>query len=295
MTDIKTPKHHIILVPVDFSQSSENAIDYAVEMAKLFDNEITLLNVISSGMKSLFIGDAQKEILKDGIKLRLSKYKEEILAKWPEAVVNLEIGEGKPYKAINKLAAESDCDQIVMGANGANGMEQFVGSTTTRVISSSTVPVIAVKDHEPNHTFDNIVLPIDLTKGSKQKLVWAIRFAKKYNSTVHAIMEVQKDEFIKNKVAANLKYVERVLSENGVKHEVKLLDEQNYPDNLGKDSVKYAEEVNADLIMIMTQEEARFADLFVGSYAQQIVKNAQRTPVMCINPKKTFDYEGASL
>ncbi len=295
MTDIQTPKHHIILVPVDFSQSSENAIDYAVEMAKLFDNEITLLNVISSGMKSLFIGDSEKEILKDGIRSRMEKYRQRITDKWADAVVNIEVKEGRPYKMINKMASETDCDQIVMGTNGANGVEQFVGSTTTRVISSSTVPVIAVKEHEPDHTFDNIVLPIDLTKGSKQKLVWAIRFARKYNSTVHAIMEVKKDEFIKNKIDANLKYVERVLKANNVKFTTKLLDDKLYPDNLGMDTVKYAEEVNADLIMIMTQEEARLADLFVGSYAQQIVKHAQKTPVMCINPKKTFDYEGLTI
>ncbi len=295
MTDIKTPKHHIILVPVDFSKSSENAIDYAVEMAKLFDNEITLLNVISSGMKSLFMNDDQKSLLKDGISTRLNKYKDQIISIWPEAVVNLLIEEGKPYKTINKVARSTDCDQIVMGTNGANGMEQFVGSTTTRVISSSSVPVIAVKDHRPNHTFDNIVLPIDLTKSSKQKLVWAIKFAKKFGSTIRVIMEVESDKFFKNKVEANKAYVERVFRDNGVNFDVKLLDDRKYPDHLGKDTVQFADEHDADLIMIMTQEEAKFTDFFVGTYAQQIVSNAQNTPVMCINPKKTFDVEGLNL
>ena len=295
MTEIKTPKDHFILVPVDFSETSENAINFAVEMAKLFDNQITLLNVVSSGMMSLFIGDSQKEILKEGIQSRMNQYKAEVLKQWPQATVNLRVEEGKPYKTINQVADEGGCDQIVMGVNGANRMEQFIGSTTSRVISSSNVPVIAVKHETESLTFNNIVLPIDLTKGSKQKLVWAIHFAKKYNSHVHAIMEVNKDEFIKNKIDANKAYVERVFRENNIKHTVKLLDDRSYPDNLGMDTVKYADEVNADLIMIMTQEEARFADMFVGSYAKQIIRNTQGTPVMCINPKKTFDYGGLVL
>lgn len=295
MTDIKTPKHHIILVPVDFSETSENAIDYAVEMAKLFDDEITLLNVISNGMKSLFLGDTQKELLRDGITNRLEKYKEKIIKQWPSAVVNILVEEGKPYKVINKISEQTECDTVVMGTNGANGMEQFMGSTTSRVISSSTTPVIAVKDHRPNHKFDTIVLPIDLTKSSKQKLVLAIKFAKKYNSTVHVIMEMEKDEFIKNKVEANLTYVKKVLADNDVKSVVKLLDDGKYPDHLGKDTVQYAEEVGADLIMIMTQAEGKLTELFVGSYAQQVVNSTQTTPVMCINPKKTFSYEGLTL
>ena len=61
-----------------------------------------------------------------------------------------------------------------------------------------------------------------------------------------------------------------------------------YPDHLGKDTIKYAEEINADLIMIMTKSETgKLADLFVGSYAEQIVNSSQKTPVMCINPKPT--------
>ncbi|NNJ55183.1 MAG: universal stress protein [Bacteroidia bacterium] len=295
MTDIKTPKDQSILVPVDFSESSENAIDYAMEMAKLFEHDLTLLNVISKGMKSLFLGDTQKDLLREGINVRLQEYKKNILEKWPEATVNILIKEGKPYKVINQTAEDLNCDSVVMGTNGANGMEQFVGSTTTRVISSSTVPVIAVKDHRPNHTFDHIVLPIDLTKSSKQKLSYAIKYAKKYDSTIHVIMELEKDEFAKHKVEANLAYVNKVLGENDVKFSVKLLDDRKYPDHLGKDTVRYADEIGADLIMIMTQAEGNLTEFFVGSYAKQVINSSISTPVMAINPKKTFSYEGLNL
>ena len=69
MTDITTPKDHIILVPLDFSDTSLNAVYYAVKMANLFDDEITLLHVISkSKLQALFMNDSEVALLRDKIK-----------------------------------------------------------------------------------------------------------------------------------------------------------------------------------------------------------------------------------
>ena len=57
---------------------------------------------------------------------------------------------------------------------------------------------------------------------------------------------------------------------------------------MGKDTIKYAEEIDADLIIIMTKSETgKLSDLFVESYAEQVGNSSQKTPVMCINPKPT--------
>jgi nucleotide-binding universal stress UspA family protein len=268
-------------------------MNYAVEMAKLFDDEIILLHVVSESIfSSIFTGSEHKRLMQDGIDGRLNGQREQILSAWPEARVKTITEEGKPYKIINRVAEERECDTIVMGVTGSHGIDVFVGSTTSRVIQSSTVPVIAVKEKR-TPKFDTIVLPIDLTKSSKQKVSWAIKFAQRYSSTVHVIMEVEKDEFLKNKVNANLKVVENYLKDAKVNYVSKLLDDRKYPDHIGKDTVQYAEEIEADLIMIMTQEELKMRDLFMGSYAQQVVNSSQRTPVMAINPKKTTHFEGS--
>lgn len=289
MTDMKTAKDNTIIVPMDFSDSSINAVYYAVEMANLFDSEILLLHILSnSRLSGLFSNESQIALLKDNVRKRLEEYKKDIQDKWPNVNVDTRVEEGRPYKIINAVAKDAKTDTIVMGFNGLNGVEQFTGSTTTRVLKSSNIPVVVVKDKRVNPKFDNIVLPIDLTKTSKQKIDWAVKLGKQYNSTIHIIMEVEKDEFIKNKAKANLKQAEGIFEEYGVKYVSKLLDDMEYPDHLGGDAVKYAEEINADLIMIMTKSEtARLSDLFVGSFAEQVVKSSQKTPVMCINPKPT--------
>ena len=101
-------------------------------------------------------------------------------------------------------------------------------------------------------------------------------------------MELDKDELIEKKIKANLHQAEVIFSKYDVKYESHLLDDREYPDNLGKDTIKYAEEIDADLIIIMTKSETgKLSDLFVGSYAEQVVNSSQKTPVMYINPKPT--------
>ena len=68
-------------------------------------------------------------------------------------------------------------------------------------------------------------------------------------------MEMDNDEFVQRKIRANLIQAEGIFKQHGVKFITKLLDDREYPDHLGKDTIKYADEVNADLIMIMTHAE----------------------------------------
>lgn len=295
MTDLTTPKDHYILVPVDFSTTSQNAMEYAIAMAKLFDSRILLMYALNeSKFASIFTGSDNKKLIREGIEKRLEEFQNNLLTIWPEARVETRVGEGKPFKVVEDITEDEMCDLVVMGTTGASGVELFMGSTTRRVLSNSNVPVVCVKERRESPSFNNIILPIDLTKTSKQKVAWAIRLAKKFNSTIHLIMEVEKDEFLKNKVDANLKQIEAVMEKEGISYISKLLDDRKYPDNIGKDSVQYAEEVNADLIMIMTQREvSSVSEIFIGNYAEQVVKSSQSTPVICINPKKTTLFEGS--
>jgi len=292
MNNVQTPDYHSVLIPIDFSETSSNALNYGVKMAKLFNNKIVLINVISgSFMSSLFAKKEDEIMIRERIEQKLQDFKNEILKLWPEARVETLIKEGKPYRVINETANEMDCDTIVMGTNGANKVDRFAGSTTLRVIGDSEKPVIVIKEKRDNPEIKNLVLPIDLTKSSRQKVEWAIAMGQSYDATVHIIMELEKDALLKRQIKASLNQVENLFRAKGVKFTSKLLDDREYPDHIGKDTIKYAEEINADLIMIMTQaESAKLSELFVGSYASQIIKSAQTTPVMCIKPKSIGTY-----
>lgn len=291
MTSIETPTDHIVLVPVDFSELSKHAVFHATKMAGLYNDQISLLHIIDNSGIFSFLDKSNEELMKEGILKKMEDLENQIKASQPGIVVNKIIKEGKPHKVIVETADELKCDSIVMGSNGESGIEIIVGSTASKVIASANVPVIVVKSSPKNPTYDKIVLPIDLTKETKQKVSMAIHLAKKFGSEIHVISEVEGDEFLMNRVNANMRQVEQILTENQVKWVSKITDKKNYPGNIGQDTVKYADEVNADLIMIMTQQEIGFSEFFIGSYAQQVI-NKSRVPVMCISPKEVFKFYG---
>ena len=73
-----------------------------------------------------------------------------------------------------------------------------------------------------------------------------------------------------------------------MKFTTKVLDDEKYPGKFYMDTLQYADEINADLIMVMTQQEkGGFSEYLLGSYAQQIVNYHSSVPVMCIVPRNT--------
>lgn len=287
-----TKKDNTILVPTDFSEVANNALEHAIAIAKKYGNEILLLHILEeSFLGSLFGG---KSSVKDGIYGQLLQEKLDKLATEIQQKNNIPtqsiIREGRIYKTIIEVSEEIDCDSIIMGTNGASGMEVIMGSNSSRVISQAKVPVVVVKEKRIGaEGYKSIVLPIDLTQESKQKVKWAIHVAKKFNSTIHVVYEEINDEFLRNKVKANISQVGDVLEKNGVNYTSKELDDKNYPSRkFANDTLQYAEEIDADLIMIMTQQEREdIGEFIIGSYAQQIVNRHSKVPVMCISPRDT--------
>lgn len=282
-------KNNTILVPTDFSEVANNALNHAVAIAKTYGNEILLMHIVEESFLGSIFGS--KNSIKEGIVGQMLQDKLDELCKGIDEKHGVKakgiIREGRIYKTILEAAEEFDLDSIVMGTHGAEGLERIVGSNSSRVIAQSPVPVVVVKDKPIGEGYKNIVFPVDLTLESKQKTWWAIHLAKKFDSTIHIIGEHESDEFLRRKLVANLSSIEDVLTKNNVKWTSKILDNEKYPDKFYLDTIHFAEEINADLIMIMTQQEKVFSEYLIGSYAQQIVNFQSKTPVMCIVPRDT--------
>lgn len=150
------------------------------------------------------------------------------------------------------------------------------------------MPVVVVKDQSISKKgYEKIVLPIDLSRESRQKVTWAVHLAKKFNSTIHVIYENSSNTEFRNRIFAAVNQTQDILSQNNANYIVRGLDEDKYPDSFAEDTLAYADEIGADLIMIMSQQEKGFSEFLLGSYAQQIVNHAGKVPVMCINSHDT--------
>lgn len=283
------------LVPIDFSKSSINALKHAAAISRIIEDdnqEITLLHVIEDTDLEIVTQDTDtsalgnKGLMIEGAKSRLKNIIDEYQSKLNNKI-NYIICGGKPYKKIAEIARKIHADSIVMGTHGATGWERIIGSNASRVIQISPCPVVVINEKVNQEGYNNIVLPLDLTKETKQKVTWAVKVARYYDSMIHLVSAAEDDEEWQNTIRANMKQVEKFLDKHKVKHTSEILTEMR--DNFAKATIKHAEKIKSDLIIIMTQQERSLTEIFTGSYAQQIV-NKSNIPVMCINPRA--DLEG---
>ncbi|HNQ60967.1 MAG TPA: universal stress protein [Bacteroidia bacterium] len=274
-----------ILIPFDFSETAELALEHAVFMAKLHRADIYLLHVIESysftSAISQAFGKSQTEF-EQKIESSAQDKLKELTSKLHHdsgMTVNFRIENGKIYKSIVNVSEELDVDVILMGTHGVSGFQEFlIGSNTYRVVMSAPCPVISVQTHAKKIGFKNIVLPIDNSAASRQKVKHAVEIAKHYNSVVHiAGMATMTDVDILRRFDVKIHQVKEYLDEHEVPYTVKMFK----GDNAASITMDFATQVNADLIIMMTDQEG--GGLFIGNFAQQII-NHSKIPVMSIRP-----------
>ena len=173
---------------------------------------------------------------------------------------------------------------ILMGTSGSMGLMKFIGSNTLRVIRESKIPVISIKGKEIIKGLNSILLPLDLTKETKEKVSKAIWLSKLYGNAPVEVVSVctTKDSLLTKKIKRQEQQVVDFLRQKGIKCNCEMIS------NLGGKTVAqaildYAKKVNAGVIMIMTQQETDITEMFIGSSAQGIINNAE-IPVMSVVP-----------
>lgn len=279
-----TFENHII-VPTDFSEQSLIALGQSYNLARFTKSDITLVHVmdedIFTSLRHVFASDEeQEELLRTGIQAKLDNLANETRAK-SGIEVKTRIEKGKIYDEINKLAEELKAAFIIMGTNGKSTMrKKFIGSNARKVIDEAPCPVITIKGKEHRQGCKSIVLPLDLSRETKEKVDNCIEIAKFFNSAVKVISVVDtSDEFLVNKLTRQLDQVVDFLSSHNIDTSGELIQS----DDIAEEVLKYAEKVKADLIIIMTQQELIWTEYFIGTASQKII-NDSTIPVCSIRP-----------
>ena len=276
-----------ILVLMDFSEQAMIALDQSYNLARLTKADITLLYVMDEDHKnlfSIFTKEKQRETeekkYEKGIKTRLESLAKETITKAGVHVFT-RIKTGKIYDEIIDVASELNAAFIIMGTNGQVSLKKrFIGSNALRVVKEAHCPVITIKGKKHRAGCKNIVLPLDLTQESKEKVVKAIELANYFGSAIRLVTVVNtSDEGIVKKYTLQLKQVESFIK----KHGLVVTSEFASNSNVAEGVIKYAKKVKGDLIMIMTQSEMDWTDLFIGSTAQEIINDSD-VPVLSIHP-----------
>lgn len=190
-----------LLVPVDFSQASDNATRYAAELSKFMHARIVLFHVFYIPVvaaDAAVIVPAVDE-MEESAMLRLKKVREQILQNRNDLTdVECACASGFAVDEIGRFAGECRADLIVMGMQGAGSLtEKFIGSVTTAVMRSCSFPVLVIDRNVIFRPLEKMVLACDY-KHISPSLLWPLKdLARIFDaqvSVLHVVDEASREE-----------------------------------------------------------------------------------------------------
>jgi nucleotide-binding universal stress UspA family protein len=273
-----------ILVAIDFSKGSVHAYRYALKLAELLNSNISMIWVdnetgIGSGL-SLDDNEYRNEAIKSFNDL-ISTY-----AAGFSGDINYKLRRGKVYQEVANMARMTDADLVVAGTHGVTGFEQYwIGSNAYRIVSYAPCPVITVRfDFDFDSNISNVVLPIDATPDTRQKVPFACGMVKELGAKLHILgLHSTMLKSLQRKTTSNVEDVVKYCVKENIDYTIAELQS---PD-VTRAIVDHAREIKADIIAIMTEQQRSASGLLLGPQAQQLV-NFSPIPVLSIQPKEIY-------
>lgn len=290
-------KPNTILVAIDFNEQALLAMRQSYNLAKLLNYEIILLYVQEQQafVGTLFSREQDNELAKT-INIKLENAAAEISDEAGIKVTPL-VRKGKVHSTILRTAEDYNSKFIFMGTNDAqkDGMleRNLLGSNTSKVIRQSKVPVVSINGKHHYDGCRSILLPLDLTKETRQKVTHAIVMARLFKSVIKIISVLwdRNDKEARIQLERQMAQVKKFISDAKIECHSEIIEIDGDQTKLVPTILQYAyDHQDIDLIMIMTQQENRLIEFFIGSAAQQIIRQS-KVPVMSIIPKELgFSY-----
>jgi len=272
--------YHLI-VPIDFSQEALKGLELAMLFSKKKECEIRMIyvrkksNDYNPGTREEELRFAEKQF---------EQIQETYQPHLPPGI-NLKyvIRTGRIYREIVAQANAFNDSLIVASTHGASGFEKFfIGSNAFKIISATNKPVITIRGNKIPKRIKKVVLPLDITADTRQKVPFTVELAQWFNAEIHVVTvtSLQTDEITKKLKGYSNQVCEYIESKG-----LKVVTASLIGSNLTDIVIDYARGVKADLISIMTEQSQDVSNFVMGSYAQQMLNKAN-IPVLSINPKE---------
>jgi nucleotide-binding universal stress UspA family protein len=276
-----------ILVPLDFSESSLNALETAIALAKQQKAKITLLNVVDSSLMYGFKGvyyvsektiDSMVDVSAEMLNPLLANINEHNLE------CTSEIKVGLVPQAIANTAYDSKADLIIMGTHGISGFREFfIGSTAQKVVKISYCPVLTVPPGKKWIDFKTILFPVRPIAGGVEKYDFLRKFMGHNCPSIKILILAPTYNDIEKKM---LQKLVKELKTKLIEDEIKLSGKLKSGKNMAKAVLMTSKSIGADMIVITESTDPAFKQFFIGPFEQHVVNQAT-VPVLSIRPKLT--------
>jgi nucleotide-binding universal stress UspA family protein len=257
----------IILIPIDFSKQSLAAIKQSYNLAKYTHSKLILLHVFEKN------GDESYEALN-----KLTKQTEQESGV-PTEFMNIK---GDIYEETDRVAEEISATLIIAGLESHMRFRNIIGSSASKLIRKAPCPVITIRGNDHRDGCENILLPLDLSPETREKVDVAVQFAHYFGASVRVLgVFSASDADYENRLLAYSHQVKQFIKSKGISCTNKSIPAQDIAETV----VDYANKIEADLIMIMNKPDLSVGEFFKGTDAQKIV-DISNVPVMTIQPIK---------
>jgi nucleotide-binding universal stress UspA family protein len=273
------------LVAVDFSNCSVNALMHAAHLAYFTNTQIEMIWVNNPAKTKVYITSDASTGLINEMNEQFMRLKEELQTKYNGLKVDYMIREGKVHKEIGLQARESNSQLIVAGTHGSKGGFEriWMGSNVYRIVSSAPCPVLTIRAGvNVNDRVNTIIFPVDSSVETREKVTITAELARSLHARV-VVLKLYSTEMIEIKDSVDI-YAEQAadyLREEGI--EVSM--DEAHAENLTVTTIDYARKMDANLIVIMTEQEKKMANFLIGTYAQQMLDSAP-IPVLSVRPQE---------
>ena len=290
---MKTLKVRNIIVPIDFSKMSVEAIQIARQLARRFGASIHLAHVRQSNYTADFVAPPFMTYEQEGEQAALKELKK-VASECDVSSATCDVLSGAPpFDEICRLAHTIPADLVVMPTHGRTGLKHvFLGSTAERIVQHSSCPVLVTREKSAKSRngsqgrMKTILVPVDFSTCSREGLRYAIAFANEFGAKLillhttylgyiyscegTAIYDIPALQKAARKAAERkMRDLVRSLDFGAVKFEMAFTDGSPVIDICA-----FAKDHDVDLIITSTHGFTGFTHVLIGSIAEQVVRHA---------------------
>lgn len=277
-----------ILVPIDFSENSFNALEFGLEIANKLSADLRIVHVKTRRLAYRYSQVNEEAILKDSIEDWMKDIQEKYKDKYrvPGGSFDFRIREGNVFKEVSNQAKYDDTTMIVIGTHGASGFEdKWIGSNAYRLVYSAPVPVLTVRPERKWRGIERIIIPISIDKSSRQKVPAIVGLANLFKAKILVVgLKESGYGLLQSRVGAFVKQTVRFVEKNT---DLEVTSEVISGKSKAGVLMEYAFSHNADLIATNVHHSSNpFENLF-KPFANQLI-NESECPVLAIPTKDSL-------
>ena len=262
----------LILVPTDFSENANSAIEYACALGASLQADILVVNIFTPAVTK---HNVVAPIIQDEINMatksaeeKLSVIASTVKDQFPEIECSYQCLVGGVLESIESLVIEKSVDLIVMGTRGASGVSKVLfGSNTSAVIENAKCAVLAVPKDLPFKVPKKIIYATDFNDTELKKLVNIMAIGSAFNAEImmtHITTDkdaLESENLLKSNFA---KRVSEIYDYPSISYFVK------YEDDIMRALETIVSQVDADWIAMLTHKRSFFEKLYNPSLTKEM-------------------------